>query len=327
MSVISGMNLGIRVIWNEIVDGQTVEYSEDIRNHWTNDGLFTTTGDVELVFLLKVYGLDNKDISSVILYFDPPTNTYIPNEGIQECTIYSLEFFKSSELNLKSLNIIAESMTVEYNGQPIEFVAENECDYEMIIEYSSGSDWTTEAPINAGTYNVRIKFLGSLTYDYSVFTSTLTIKKATATVKETDVYVDPETGIVTISKGIVAALSEDFSKESLIKTGFIVEDNSTIYFYHPADENHHTASETLSILVKLNSNSENPGDELPTEPEKPSGSENPELPTEPEINDTETSVDDNKENDGGCNGNIITSIFGILALFGVVSILKRKMKE
>ena len=316
MSVISGMNLGIRLHWNEVVDGQIVEFHDDIRNHWTNEGLFATTGDVELVFLLKVYGLDNKDITSVTLYFDPPTNTYIPNDGFNKCTIYSLDLLQSSELNLKPLNIIAESMTVDYTGQPIRFVAENECDYEMLIEYSSGSDWTTEAPINAGEYNVRIKFLGSLTHDYSEVTSKLIIEKVAATVKETDVYVDPETGIVTISKGVVAALTEDFAKESLIKTGFVVENNSVIYFYYPTDENHHIASEMLSIVVKLNSKLE-----------IPSGSEDSELPSEPEINDPIGSVDDNNGNGIGCAGNVITSIFGMLTLFGIASILKRKMKD
>ena len=325
MSVISGMNLGIRITWNEVIDGELIESSEDIRNHWTSEGLFTTTGDIELIFLLKVHGLQNKNITSVILYFDPPTNNYIPNEGTQECTIYSLDFYKSSELNLKPLEIIANPMSTDYTGQSINFVAQNEYDYETIVEYSheNSTDWTTDAPVNAGTYRVRIKFLGSLTHDYSVAYSTLIINKVKATVAESDVYVDPETGIVTIANGIIAALSEDFAKESLIKTGFTIDDNSTIYFYHPADENYHTDSEKLSIIVKLDSTPELPDDsELPSDSEDSKETDEQETPG---TNDTNPSKDNSAGCNGGCSGSIIISIFGILTLAGVVSILKRKI--
>lgn len=329
MSVIKGMNLGIRINWIETVDGQSIEVSEDIRNHWTNDGLFTITGDVELVFLLNVYGLVNKDITSVTLYFDPPTNTYVPNEGTNNCTIYSLEFYKSSELDLKPLEIIAEAMSTNYTGKQINYIAQNEYDYDMVIEYSTdNSNWTLEAPVNAGTYNVRIKFLGSLTHNYSITTSTLTINKVKATVSESDVCVDPVTGVVTISNGIVAAVSEDFAKESLIKTGFTVEDNTVIYFYHPVDGNHHTASGILSIVVKLKSEPETPT--TPTNPEIPSGPEVPEQPSGDETLDTnepDTSIKDEGGCNGGCKGSLIASVFGILTLAGAVSIMKRKIKE
>ena len=323
MSVISGMNLGIRVNWNEVVDGQVIEMSEDIRNHWTSEGLFTTTGNVELVFLLSIYGLENKDITSVTLYFDPPTNTYIPNEGENVCTIFSLELYKSSQLNLQPLNIVANPMTVDYNGNPINFIAHNECDYEMIVEYLSGNDgdWSTEAPVNAGTYNVRIKFLGSLTHDYSVAYSTLTINKIKAEVSKTDIYVNPETGEVTLSQGIVAALKDDFSKESLIKTGFVVEDGAVIYFYYPEDQNHHSASQILSIVVSLNKNTE-----VPTEPDTPVVPEVPTEPNNPDVSDdgelTETTNDNS-----GCGGSVSATIFGVLTLLGVISIFKRKINE
>ena len=324
MSVISGMNLGIRVTYTEEINGQIIEGSEDIRNHWTTDGLIHTTGDTELVFLLKSYGLINKKLTNITLYFDPPTNNYIPNEGTSNATLYSVKFYKSGELNLKPLNILAPAMSVDYTGQQINFVASNDYDYEMIYEYAgeNSTDWSTESPINAGTYRVRIKFLGSLTHDYSETTSTLTINKVKATVSESDVYVDPDTGEVTLSKGIIAALSDDFSKESLIRTGFIVEDNAVIYFYYPADSNHHTDSEVISIVVKLN-----PKEDAPSNPENPSGPETPDVPSGTETPEPNTNTNTENGCNGGCSGSIITSILGLVTLAGIAVLLKRKIKE
>ena len=337
MSVIKGMNLGIRVNFNEMVDGTLVESSEDIRNHWTNEGIFSTTGDIELVFFLKQHGIDGGNITSITFYFDPPTNTYIPNEGVNTCTIYSLELYKSSELELKELDIIAEAMNVDYTGKPIDFIAQNEYDFDMIIEYSSknDTDWRTEAPVNVGTYDVRIKFLGNLTHESKVVNSTLTINKTKAPIYETDVYVDAETGVVTIANGVIASLSPDFDEESLIISGFIAEDKSVIYFYRPMNSNYHTSSDVLSIVVELKSKSEDV--ETPNNPTEP---DNPDTPTKPENPDTTTQpenpetpgtsenpntpdVNDDKDNTVVI---VILSIVGALAIAGVVIILIKRKK-
>lgn len=249
MSGVKGMNLGVRMLWWDTLDGERVECHDEIRNHWSEEGIVTKTGDMQLVFFMESFGLKNKEISGFSLYFDPPTETYTPNEGEQKATLYSVNLLKSSEQNLGTLNITAEEKVVDYNGESVVFVAENDQGLELKVEYcldESTDTWTTFAPSQAGVYPVRVTFKGSLAFNYKVVTSKLTINKIQASVSLDDVTVNAENNTVTVADGVSASTSEEFSEGFEVVTGDTVAYGTVIYFKRLADDNH-TESEVLSV--------------------------------------------------------------------------------
>lgn len=249
ISGIKGMNLGVRIVWLEENEGEVIECHDDIRNHWAEEGLIAETGDMELVFFMEAFGLKGKTISGFHLYFDPPTNTYTPNEGEQSTTLYSVEFLKSSEQEFETLNITAEEMTVDFTGEAINFVAENDQDLDLEIKYcldEATDKWSTSAPSKAGVYPVKVTFKGSLAFNYQVVTSKLTINKIQATVSQEDVTINPEDNTVTVAEGVLASTNEEFVEGFEVVTGDTIAYGTVIYFKRLADENH-TESTVLSM--------------------------------------------------------------------------------
>ena len=313
---IKGMNLGVRIVWLEEINGEMVENSYDIRNHWYEEGIITITGNMELVFFLEEFGLQGKNITNVILYFDPPTENYTPNAGEQNTMIYSVDFYKSSEQTFDELTITANPMTVDYSGEPINFVATSNHDVGLIIEYSVNGSWTKQAPTKAGTYSIRVIYHGSLLYKYQTVTSTLTINKVKASIDESYITIDKTTGVITIPDGIIVSTNEDFTNDSLVKDGNVVEDNTTLYFFYKGDENH-SASDTMSLTVQLDP-------KQPTEPTQPTPQEpeqnepTPEDPTIPKQPSKE------EKNNKGYIWIIIGSIVGIALTTGIVLFLVKK---
>ena len=153
------------------------------------------------------------------------------------------ELLKSSEITFEALAITAEAMSVDFTGEAISFVATSAPAVALVTEYevldSTGKMvWTKSAPSKAGTYNVRVMFMGSLKHDYTVVTSTLTINKVAAVTNESDVSIDPETRIVTVEEGVVASLAEDFAEGYEVISGDEIAYGSVIYYYRAADDNH-----------------------------------------------------------------------------------------
>lgn len=274
MSAVAGMNLGLRILWQEEVEGELVELHDDIRNHWAEEGLVTETGDMELVFFMEAFAIKGKVITGFTLYFDPPTGNYTPNEGEQNAKIYSAEFLKASEQDFEDLTITANAMTTDFNGEPVEFVATNDQDVALVVEYlgsEENASWTTSAPSNAGEYQVRVTYMGSLAYNYQVVTSTLTINKVKATVTEADVVIDAESKIVTVAEGVIASKDADFIDGFEVLTGDEIAYGTTIYFKRPADANH-TESDVMSITFTRPAPQPNSSSPVVSVPEVPSSS-------------------------------------------------------
>ena len=238
----AGTNIGIR--WHYVVvdeDGETPLHAR-VRTHDGVEGIVGETGTLELVYLAKAYNMQGLVQTKIEIWFDCPTGTST-NVGAQSATINSIELLKSSEINFSALNITADAMNVDFTGSPVEFVAAADADVELVVEYevldseSGRMVWTKSAPSKAGTYNVRVSFLGSLTYDYQVVASTLTINKVKAVTAEGDVVIDAETRVVTVAEGVVASLAEDFAEGYEVLTGDVIAYGSVIYYYRAATEN------------------------------------------------------------------------------------------
>ena len=308
MSAVAGMNLGLRILWQEEVEGELVELHDDIRNHWAEEGLVTETGDMELVFFMEAFAIKGKVITGFTLYFDPPTGNYTPNEGEQNAKIYSAEFLKASEQDFEDLTITANAMTTDFNGEPVEFVATNDQDVALVVEYlgsEENASWTTSAPSNAGEYQVRVTYMGSLAYNYQVVTSTLTINKVKATVTEADVVIDATTRVVTVAEGVIASTDEEFVEGFEVLTGDEIAYGTTIYFKRAADDNHEE-SEVMSITFNR-----------PAQPDSSSTS------TAPETSSSGANADLEK----GC----LSSVAGLglqtlVLLAGAVVVFARKRK-
>ena len=242
----AGTNLGIRLYY-ATEDGS--DYV-DLRSHFKPEGVASTAGEQDLVFFMAAYGLADKEVVKVELWFDAPTD-YTTNTGDVTATLKSFEFLKSSDLTLGDLEFSAEDVVVDYTGE--EVAVEVECAEEVtfVVEYSKvvegqEASWIESVPTTAGQYNVRIVFKGSLVYDYKVVEATLTINKVKATVNADDVTVDGVTRVVTVKTGIEASTSVEFAAGSEIADGAVVEYGTVIYYRAAANENY-IASDVLSL--------------------------------------------------------------------------------
>ncbi len=250
ISATAGTNVGIR--WHYVVvdeDGETPLYAR-VRTHDGYEGIVGETGTLELVYFAKAYNMQGLMQTKVEIWFDCPTGTST-NVGAQSATINSVELLKSSDISFEALAITAEAMTVDFTGEAVQFVASSNPAVALVAEYevldSTGKMvWTKSAPSKAGTYNVRVMFMGSLVHDYTVVTSTLTINKVAAVTAEGDVSIDPETRIVTVAEGVVASLAEDFAEGYEVLSGDEIAYGSVVYYYRAADDNH-TQGAVLSL--------------------------------------------------------------------------------
>jgi len=308
MQAVAGMKLGVRVYW---LDEGTEKFME-VRNHWNNaESIFAEAGDVSLVYNFNAYeAIAGKEIVKVTFYFDPPTGgaPYLVNQGEQATTIYGLEFKKSSELGLQDLEIAAQDMTVTYNGEKVNFVATNEEDLPLKIYYKAqdASDYSENAPRNAGVYDVKVVFMGDLTYNPKTVYAKLTINKADRTVTADMIQFDPETGVITFGEDVLVSTSENFSEANLLTSGTALTENATVYIKFKPDDNYNEAE---PLAVELELEQEEPNDEEPND-EEPNG-ENP---------------DEEPKKKKGCfsifSGGS-TAVFS-LGLIGIVFILRRR---
>ena len=252
MQAVAGMKLGVRVYW---LDEGTEKFME-VRNHWNNaESIFAEAGDVSLVYNFNAYeAIAGKEIVKVTFYFDPPTGgaPYLVNQGEQATTIYGLEFKKSSELGLQDLEIAAQDMTVTYNGEKVNFVATNEEDLPLKIYYKAqdASDYSENAPRNAGVYDVKVVFMGDLTYNPKTVYAKLTINKADRTVTADMIQFDPETGVITFGEDVLVSTSENFSEANLLTSGTALTENATVYIKFKPDDNYNEA-EPLAVELEL----------------------------------------------------------------------------
>ena len=242
----AGTNLGIRLYY-ATEDGS--DYV-DLRSHFKPEGVASTAGEQDLVFFMAAYGLADKEVVKVELWFDAPTD-YTTNTGDVTATLKSFEFLKSSDLTLGDLEFSAEDVVVDYTGE--EVAVEVECAEEVafVVEYSKvvegeEASWSESVPTTAGQYNVRIVFKGSLVYNYKIVEASLTINKVKATVNADDVTVDGLTRVVTVKEGIEASTSAEFATGSEVVNGAIVEYGTVIYYRHAANENYNV-SDVLSL--------------------------------------------------------------------------------
>ena len=242
----AGTNLGIRLYY-ATEDGS--DYV-DLRSHFKPEGVASTAGEQDLVFFMAAYGLADKEVVKVELWFDAPTD-YTTNTGDVTATLKSFEFLKSSDLTLGDLEFSAEDVVVDYTGE--EVAVEVECAEEVafVVEYSKviegqEASWSETIPTIAGLYDVRIIFRGSLVYNYKMVEASLTINKVKATVNADDVTVDGLTRVVTIKEGIEASTSAEFATGSEVVNGAVVEYGTVIYYRHAANENYNV-SDVLSL--------------------------------------------------------------------------------
>ena len=294
-------------IWVNYADGSYVT----VRDHWAGELVASESKVYDLGFLMSAYGKAEGTIASIVVYFDNPTE-YTTNNAAVEAQILAVELLKSSDLDLSDVTFTVEGATMDYNGSRPTLTITNEvADLDYRYEYrAAGTDgeWSKGLPTNAGTYEVRVSFMGNLEYNPATATATVTINKVNSSVAAEDVTVDADTRVVTIKAGIEASTDADFTE--LLEDGDTVNYGTTIYYRNPGDANHE-ASDVLTITVERPA--QEPSDDPTDEPtDEPSG-ESPVTPA--------------PEKEKGCGGSVIASIFGILVLASSVVVLRKKREE
>ncbi len=316
MYALEGTNLGIYLNYN-LVSGETViATEEELRNHWQAEGLVTATGEIEMVFLLKAYDLVGVQVTGFAIYLDNPTGNYTQVEGARNAKIISYEFKKASEIDFEELSITANAKVADYTGEPIAVEATASANVTLKVEYEvldtdGKMTWTTSAPSKAGTYNVRAVFMGSLTYDYTVATTTLTINKVQATVSEDEISINADTREITIPDGIVVSSDPDFTEGYEILNGDVIAYGQVLYIKRPADDNHFE-----SAVVSMTF----------TRPTTPESSTPDSSTTQPGTSETPAPTPDPAPQDKGCMSSMAVGAELMIALFGAVVMFVRKRR-
>ena len=302
----AGTNLGIRLYWTD-AEGATV-YT-DLRDHWASSGVAKESKTYDLVYLLSSYNASGYVLSKMELYFDPATE-FTTNTGDVEALIHSVELLKSSDYTFGELEFTASDLTVDYNGEAVNLNVNCEQNVEFLFEHAvpvteGELKWNKGLPVNAGSYIVRVKFMGSLEYAYKEVEVYVTINQVKATVNADDVTVDAETRVVTVKNGVIASTDADFTEGYEVVNGDTVPYGTVIYYKHPGNENM-TESDVLTLTV-----------ERPVEPQpEPTPDPDPQPEPTPEA-----------PANNGCGGSVVASILGVLTLAGACIVLRKKREE
>lgn len=304
----AGTNLGIRLYWTD-AEGATV-YT-DLRDHWASSGVAKESKTYDLVYLLSSYNASGYVLSKMELYFDPATE-FTTNTGDVEALIHSVELLKSSDYTFGELEFTASDLTVDYNGEAVNLNVNCEQNVEFLFEHAvpvteGELKWNKGLPVNAGSYIVKVKFMGSLEYAAKSVEVNVTINMVKATVNASDVTVDASTRVVTVSNGVIASTDADFTEGYEVVNGDTVPYGTVIYYKHPGNENM-TESDVLTLTV------ERPVDPQPEPTPDPDPQPQPEPTPEAPANN-------------GCGGSVVASILGVLTLAGACIVLRKKREE
>ena len=313
LNATQGTNIGIRVNYSIEADGEVITTYAEVRNHYKPEGIVAETGNLELAYLLKAYGIQGQNITAITIYFDNPTGTST-NVGDQSATIHSVEFLKSSEITFEDLTITAPEAVVDFNGEPAHLAVSSDPSVDLIVEYGIADaegniSYTTSAPSTAGEYQVRITFMGSLKHDYKVVYSKLTINKIQAVLGEDALVIDPETRVITLADGVVASTDPDFTEGFEILSGATINYGTKIYYKRAGDDNYiESAVAEYTFTRPVAPDSSSPV----VDSSSPATSDKPAEPSKPE-----------KES---CFGSIGTGSALMMALAGIAVVFFRKRR-
>ena len=320
VELIEGTNLGIRLYWT---DANGFPKYADIRNHHSTDGVAESTGLHDLVFHVGAFGAQGLVLDKMELYFDPAT-AYTTNTGDVVAKLVSYELLKSSELELGELEFSVNNTTADYTGEPVALdivcALENvkfRVEHAKIVEGIEEVVWFDGIPTDAGQYQIRVTYVGSLEYGYKSVEAQLVINKVKAPVKADAVTYDAQTRVVTVLAGYEASTDEEFAAGSEVLDGDVVPYGTVIYFRH-AGNNNYTPSDVTSVEVIR-----------PVEPE-PTPTPVPTPPTgdpEPDPQPTPTPNEGEKEEKKGCGGSVVGSVFAVVTLLGVVAVCKKRKED
>ena len=244
-----GDNTNIGIIIN-YKDANGVADKVTVRDHWGSNSIFTTGGDVAVIYFLAAYGLSGVEITSIQMYLDPQTGGS-SREGNQSIILQEIELIDSSKATFDELEYSLDKEEVDYTGEAADVNVVCDAEVEFKVQHAlvvEGQDlvWYSGFPISGGTYKIRVTYLGSLQYAYQYKEFDLTINKVNSTVNIDDVTVDGVTRVVTVKDGIEASTSAEFAAGSEINNGDVVEYGTVIYYRHE-ENNNYFASEALSL--------------------------------------------------------------------------------
>ena len=294
-------------IWVNYADGSHAA----VKDHWAGELVAAESKVYDLGFLMSAYGKAEGAIASIVVYFDNPTQ-FTTNTTAVEAQILAVELLKSSDLTLSDVTFTVEGTTMDYNGSRPTLTITNvvtglDYRYEFRAAGSEG-EWHLGLPTDAGVYEVRVSFMGSLEYNpYSADAVTVTINKIAQTAEADGVTIDAATRVVTIKEGYEASLDEDFA--TLLEDGDTVNYGQVVY-YRKAEDANHNASEALTTKV-----------DRPVQ-EEPKDETNDE--TNDENNGESQVTPEPQPEKKGCGGSVVASLFAMVALCGAVVIFKKR---
>ena len=169
-------------------------------------------------------------------------------EGENTLVINSIKLKSSST---PALDFSVADKTVDYTGSPVELDVTCAEDVEFKYEYAVAgtTDWVAGTPTNAGSYVVKVSYVGDAFLETSKEVNVVINKvKAEAPALE-DVTVDPNTRIVTIHKaGIEVYLESADGVE--VYDGDEISYGETLFYRYAGDENHEPSDFVEFTFVK-----------------------------------------------------------------------------
>ncbi|MBQ2711884.1 MAG: hypothetical protein IJF71_00750, partial [Clostridia bacterium] len=189
-------------------------------------------GVMEFFFDLTSFKIT--DNSVIEIWIDPAITGYTGTEGTKTVTITELSFINTDKMPKASI-VIAESFTFDYDGKgKAASGATTNSGETLVYEYKRASDadkaYSTDLPVDAGEYDVRVTSPLNNTYGVTYAYAKLFINKITPDMpKASEITVDYANEAVIYDASVLAVSRfEDFSY--ILPSGGSVAYGMTLYF-------------------------------------------------------------------------------------------------
>ena len=235
-------------------------YIDDVsvRSHWTyKDPL--AVGEHEL--LIDISSVDIDSSSSVVIYLDPPVEADSGIAAEKTVVFTEVTLLNADDLPKAEINVLDE-FEYNYDGKTHDVTGVTTDSllplvYEYKLEEESDEAYTTDKPVDAGVYTVRITSPFNITSD-RIFGKTYAYSKIIINKVSVDT---PSLDAITIdyannklvydSKEVLVSLDQNYT--NVIASGSYVTYGMTLYFKYIESNNYY---ESGTAVVTLN-NKEN----------------------------------------------------------------------
>lgn len=185
-----------------------------------------------------------KDLN-VLIYFDAKRKD-LTEEDVNSVVLNS---FKLKSSATPTLEFSVADKTTDYTGSAVTLEVSCAETVEFKYEYQlvGSTEWVAGTPVNAGSYVVRVSYVGDA-FEALPVTANVVINKVAGSTVEGSVTADAQTRVVTVLEGYEASLSEDFAAGDEVYDGDEIAYGQTVY-YRLAETENYLAGEVLSFTL------------------------------------------------------------------------------